>query len=152
WCISPASIERLISEKTRAIIPVGLYGLPADLPGIRKIADKHRLHVIEDAAQSLGGKYAEKMSGSAADIGVFSFHGTKLVTTGEGGMFVTNDDDLFERAQFLRDHGRNRANYKNFYNTEVAYKYRMSDLQAAFGLAQMERIEQLLERKRSIFE
>ena len=152
WCISPESIERLITEKTRAVIPVGLYGLPADMPAIRKITEKFKIHLIEDAAQSLGGKYAGKMSGSAADISAFSFHGTKTLTTGEGGMFVTDDEAIFERAQFLRDHGRSRANYRNFFNTEVAYKYRMSDLQAAFGLAQLERIDQLLERKRSVFQ
>lgn len=152
WCISPESIERLITEKTRAVIPVGLYGLPADMLAIRKITEKFKIHLIEDAAQSLGGKYSGKMSGSAADVAAFSFHGTKTLTTGEGGMFVTDDEAIFERAQFLRDHGRSRVNYKNFYNTEVAYKYKMSDLQAAFGLAQLERIDQLLERKRSIFQ
>jgi perosamine synthetase len=152
WCISPESIERLITAKTRAVIPVGLYGLPADMPAIRKIAEKFKVHLIEDAAQSLGGKYSGKMSGSAADIAAFSFHGTKTLTTGEGGMFVTHDESIFERAQFLRDHGRSRVNYKNFFNTEVAYKYRMSDLQAAFGLAQLERIDQLLEKKRKIFQ
>jgi perosamine synthetase len=152
WCISPESIEHLITEKTRAVIPVGLYGLPADMPAIRKITEKFKIHLIEDAAQSLGGKYSGKMSGSAADVAAFSFHGTKTLTTGEGGMFVTDDEAVFERAQFLRDHGRSRVNYKNFFNTEVAYKYKMSDLQAAFGLAQLERIDQLLERKRSIFQ
>jgi perosamine synthetase len=152
WCISPESIERLITAKTRAVIPVGLYGLPADMLAIRKITEKFKIHLIEDAAQSLGGKYSGKMSGSAADVAAFSFHGTKTLTTGEGGMFVTDDEAIFERAQFLRDHGRSRVNYKNFYNTEVAYKYKMSDLQAAFGLAQLERIDQLLERKRSIFQ
>jgi perosamine synthetase len=152
WCISPESIERLITVKTRAVIPVGLYGLPADMPAIRKVAEKFKVHLIEDAAQSLGGKYSGKMSGSSADIAAFSFHGTKTLTTGEGGMFVTDDEAIFERAQFLRDHGRSRTNYKNFLNTEVAYKYRMSDLQAAFGLAQLERIDQLLEKKRQIFQ
>jgi len=152
WCISPESIERLITAKTRAVIPVGLYGLPADMPAIRAIAEKFKLHLIEDAAQSLGGKYSGKMSGSVADIAAFSFHGTKTLTTGEGGMFVTDNEAVFERAQFLRDHGRSRANYKNFFNTEVAYKYKMSDLQAAFGLAQLERIDQLLEKKRRIFQ
>jgi len=151
WNISPQSIERLVTPKTRAIIAVGLYGLPPDISAIRAIADKFKIHIIEDAAQSLGGTYANLMSGAAADVAAFSFHGTKTLTTGEGGMFVTNDEAVFERANFLRDHGRNRANYKNFYNTEVAYKYRMSDLQAAFGLAQLERIDQLLEKKRTIF-
>jgi perosamine synthetase len=152
WCISPQSIERLITPRTRALIPVGLYGLPADMLEIRKVVERSKAHLIEDAAQSLGGKYSGKMSGSAADIAAFSFHGTKTLTTGEGGMFVTDDEAIFERAQFLRDHGRSRVNYKNFFNTEVAYKYRMSDLQAAFGLAQLERIDQLLEKKRQIFQ
>jgi perosamine synthetase len=152
WCISPESIERLVTTKTRAVIPVGLYGLPADMPAIRKIAEKFKIHLIEDAAQSLGGKCSGKMSGSAADIAAFSFQGTKTLTTGEGGMLVTDDEAIFERVQVLRDHGRTRANYKNFLNTEVAYKYRMGDLQAAFGLAQLERIDQLLEKKRTMFQ
>jgi perosamine synthetase len=122
------------------------------MPKIRRIAERFRLRVIEDAAQSLGGKYSGRMSGSAADIAAFSFHGTKTLTTGEGGMFVTDDEAIFERTQFLRDHGRSRSDYKNFFNTEVAYKYKMSDLQAAFGLAQLERIDQLLEKKRTIFQ
>lgn len=152
WNISPRSIERLVTPKTRAILAVGLYGLPPDMEAIRAIAEKFKLHVIEDAAQSLGGTYSGQMSGAAADVAAYSFHGTKTLTTGEGGMFVTNSESVFERANFLRDHGRSRANYKNFFNTEVAFKYRMSDLQAAFGLAQLERIDELLEKKRTIFE
>ena len=152
WCICPKAVERAITKKTRAIIPVGLYGLPANMPALRSIVENCEISLIEDAAQSLGGKCAGQLSGSGADIAAFSFHGTKTLTTGEGGMFVTNNEEIFERAQFLRDHGRSRSDYKNFYNTEIAYKYKMSDLQAAFGLAQLKRISELLGKKRQIFQ
>jgi perosamine synthetase len=121
------------------------------MKGVRQVADEHGLRIIEDAAQTLGSKFGGQFAGTFGDAGVFSFHGTKTMTTGEGGMFVTDNDDLHDRVQFLRDHGRNKANYRNFYNTEVAYKYRMSGLQAAFGLGQIERIEELLGRKKEIF-
>jgi perosamine synthetase len=106
---------------------------------------------VEDAAQTIGSRYRGKLAGSLGDVGVFSFHGTKTMTTGEGGMFVTDDTKLYERVQVLRDHGRTKSNYRNFYNTEVAFKYRMSSLQAAFGRAQLARIDELVERKRQLF-
>jgi perosamine synthetase len=152
WCISPDSIRRCITPRTKAIIPVGLYGLTPDMNGVQQVAQEHGLRIIEDAAQTLGSKFGGQFAGTFGDAGVFSFHGTKTMTTGEGGMFVTDDDELHERVQVLRDHGRTKANYRNFVNTEVAYKYRMSSLQAAFGLAQIERIEELLARKKEIFD
>lgn len=151
WCISADAVRRCISDRTKAIIPVGLYGLLPDMPALRAIADAHGLHIIEDAAQTIGSKYKGQFAGTFGDIGVFSFHGTKTMTTGEGGMFVTDNTDLYERAQVLRDHGRTKANFRNFYNTEVAFKYRMSSLQAAFGYAQLERIDELVGRKRDLF-
>ena len=151
WCISADSIRECVTSRTKAIIPVGLYGLTPDMGALREVAEEHRLRVIEDAAQTIGSKYQDQLAGTFGDAGVFSFHGTKTMTTGEGGMFVTDDDDLYERVQVLRDHGRTKANFRNFYNTEVAFKYRMSSLQAAFGLAQLERIEELVARKREIF-
>lgn len=151
WCISADSIRECVTSRTKAIIPVGLYGLTPDMGALREVAEEHRLRVIEDAAQTIGSKYQDQLAGTFGDAGVFSFHGTKTMTTGEGGMFVTDDDDLYERVQVLRDHGRTKANFRNFYNTEVAFKYRMSSLQAAFGLAQLERIEELIARKREIF-
>jgi len=151
WCISADSIRECVTSRTKAIIPVGLYGLTPNMGALREVAEEHRLRVIEDAAQTIGSKYQDQLAGTFGDAGVFSFHGTKTMTTGEGGMFVTDDDDLYERVQVLRDHGRTKANFRNFYNTEVAFKYRMSSLQAAFGLAQLERIEELVARKREIF-
>ena len=151
WCISAESVRECVTSRTKAIIPVGLYGLTPDMDALGEVAKEHGLCIIEDAAQSLGGKYKDKPAGTFGDAGVFSFHGTKLIVTGEGGMFVTDDSKLFERVQVLRDHGRTKANFRNFYNTEVAFKYRMSSLQAAFGFGQLERIDELVARKREIF-
>jgi perosamine synthetase len=151
WCMSAGSVRECITPRTRAIIPVDLYGLLPDMLELRQLADEHGLHVIEDAAQAIGSRFGDRLAGTFGDAAVFSFHGTKTLTTGEGGMLVTNDGELHERALLLRDHGRSRDNFRNFYNTEVAYKYRMSSLQAAFGLGQLERIEQLIARKREIF-
>lgn len=151
WCISADSVRECITERTKAIIPVGLYGLTPDMAALRAVAQEHGLRIIEDAAQTIGSRFRGQLAGTFGDAGVFSFHGTKTMTTGEGGMFVTDDDALHERVQVLRDHGRTKANFRNFYNTEVAFKYRMSSLQAAFGLAQVERIEELITRKREIF-
>jgi perosamine synthetase len=151
WCLSIESARACMTERTKAIIPVGLYGLMPDMAAMSALAEERGVHVIEDAAQTLGSRLNGQAAGTFGDIGVFSFHGSKLLTTGEGGMFVTDDERLFERALILRDHGRTKANMRNFLNTEVGFKYRMSSLQAAFGLAQLERIEELIERKREIF-
>ncbi|MFA5956100.1 DegT/DnrJ/EryC1/StrS family aminotransferase [Hyphomicrobium sp.] len=151
WCLSADSVRACVTERTKVIIPVGLYGLMPDMDALRKVADEYGLHIVEDAAQTIGARYKGRLAGTFGDVGVFSFHGTKTLTTGEGGMFVTDDSRLFERAQILRDHGRTKANFQNFYNTEVAFKYRMSSVQAALGCAQLERIEELVGRKRQLF-
>ncbi len=151
WCISAESVRECITPRTKAIIPVGLYGLVPDMDALRAIADEHGLHILEDAAQTIGSKYKGRLAGTFGDVGVFSFHGTKTMTTGEGGMFVTDDTELYERANVLRDHGRTPADFQRLYNSEVAFKYRMSSLQAAFGFAQLERIDELVARKREIF-
>ncbi len=114
------------------------------------IARRHRIAVIEDAAEAIGSEYMGRKAGSLGDTGVFSFHGSKVLTTGEGGMLVTGREDVYHRSLFLRDHGRNPGD-KMFRNAEVAYKYKMSSMQAALGLAQLERIDELVERKRQIF-
>lgn len=151
WCLSPQSLEACITPKTKAVIPVDLYGGTADWKSILAIAKKHNISVIEDAAQAIGAEYKGKKAGSFGDAGVFSFHGSKILTTGEGGMLVTNDKGLYERALFLRDHGRQPGD-RFFYNTEVGFKYKMSSLQAALGFAQLTRIEELINKKRQIFE
>lgn len=150
WCLSAASVENCLTPRTKAMIPVDLYGGLPDWDAIRAVAARHNLAVIEDAAEALGSEYQGRKAGSLGDLGVFSFHGSKTLTTGEGGMLVTNRPEIYERVLFLRDHGR-RPGDKMFWNTEVAYKYKMSSMQAALGLAQMERIEELVDRKRRIF-
>jgi len=151
WCVSAASIERCITPRTKAIVVVDLYGALPDMDAIEALARQHGIAVVEDAAQSLGAHLRGRNAGSFGDIGTFSFHGTKTVTTGEGGMFVTSRDDLAARAAFLRDHGRTPEGFRYFVTEEIAFKYRMGSLQAAFGLAQLERLDELVARKRQIF-
>jgi len=150
WCLSPVSFERWITPRTKAVIPVDLYGNMPDYDGLLEVARRHNVSVIEDAAEALGSEYHGKKAGVLGATGVFSFHGSKTLTTGEGGMLVTDLEDLYKRILFLRDHGR-APGEKMFWNSEVGYKYKMSSLQAALGLAQLERIEELLERKEAIF-
>lgn len=150
WCIDPGSFEALITPRTKAVIPVDLYGNMPRLDEIRAIAGQHGIAVIEDAAEAVGGECMGRRAGAWGDVGVYSFHGSKTLTTGEGGMLTTDDSKLFERILMLRDHGR-RPGDKAFDNAEVGFKYKMSALQAALGLAQLERIDELLARKREIF-
>jgi perosamine synthetase len=150
WCLSATSFEQCITPRTRAVIVVDLYGNMPDMDAILEVARQHKVAVIEDAAEAIGSEYRGRRAGNFGDASVFSFHGSKTLTTGEGGMLVTDDDNLKSRALFLRDHGRKPGD-KMFFNHEVAYKYKMSSMQAALGLAQLERIEELLEQKRRIF-
>lgn len=151
WCMCPSSFEAAITPKTRAVITVDLYGNMADYDVILAIAKKHNLRVIEDAAEAVGATYKGRPAGSFGDVGVFSFHGSKTLTTGEGGMLVTHDKSLFDRANFLRDHGRAPGDF-SFENSEVAFKYKMSSMQAALGLAQTERLDELIAKKRQAFQ
>jgi perosamine synthetase len=150
WCLDPAAVEAAVTPKTRAIIGVDLYGSMCDWTRLRDIATRHNLVLIEDAAEALGSTYAGQEAGSLGDMAVFSFHGSKTITTGEGGMLVTNDDHLHARVQKLRDHGRPPGD-RFFLNDEVAFKYKMSAVQAALGIAQMERINALITYKRQLF-
>jgi perosamine synthetase len=151
WCIDPEKVEAAITSKTKAIIVVHLYGNLVDMDAIMAIARKYRLKVLEDAAEGLGSEYKGRKAGAIGDAGVFSFHGTKTVSTGEGGMLVTDDAKLIERAGILNDHGRNPKIGKTFWMEEYGYKYKMSNLQAAMGCAQIERAEELVDKKREIF-
>jgi perosamine synthetase len=150
WCIDPASVEAAITPCTKAIVGVNLYGSMCDWPRLREIAARHGLLLIEDAAESIGSTFHGQPAGSLGDVAVFSFHGSKTITTGEGGMIVTANPDLFARIQKLRDHGRPPKD-RLFQNDEVAFKYKMSAVQAALGIAQMERIDSLIAQKRKIF-
>jgi len=150
WCLDAGSFEACITPRTKAVIPVNLYGNMPDWDAIRAVAARHRIPIIEDAAESIGSEFNGRRAGSFGLTGVFSFHGSKTLTTGEGGMLVTDDDAIRTRALFLRDHGRPPGD-RLFHNTEVAYKYKMSSMQAALGTAQVERVEELISRKREIF-
>lgn len=150
WCLDADSFERAITERTKAVVPVDLYGNMPDMDRIRAIAKKHNIHIVEDAAQAIGSEYKGKRAGGFGDTGVFSFHGSKTLTTGEGGMLCTDSDDILARIRVLRDHGRKPGD-NLFWNTEIAYKYKMTSFQAAMGLGQLERVSELLAKKREIF-
>ena len=148
WNINVAEIEPAITYKTKAIIPVHLYGHPANMDPIIKIAAKYKIAVVEDAAEAHGALYKNKIVGSIGDLGIFSFYGNKIITTGEGGMVVTNDENLAKKMRILRNHGM--AENRRYRHTVLGYNYRMTNIQAALGVAQMERIKYILERKRKI--
>ncbi|MBT3581445.1 DegT/DnrJ/EryC1/StrS family aminotransferase [bacterium] len=143
WCVSVETIERCITPKTKAIIVVDLYGNIPDMDSILELAKKHNIPVIEDAAQAIGAEFKNKKAGSFGDISVFSFHGSKTLVTGEGGMLVTDDESIYKKVSKLKDFGRN----KGLWCDEIGYKYKMSDFQAAFGLAQLERIDELVDAR-----
>lgn len=151
WCLDPAKFESAITPNTRAVIVVHLYGNMAEMDDIMRIAAKHHVKVLEDAAEALGSEYRSRKAGSMGDAGVFSFHGTKTISTGEGGMVVTNNAAINERARILNDHGRDPKVGKTFWMAEYGHKYKMSNLQAAMGCAQIERADELIERKRQVF-
>lgn len=150
WCLSAEAFESCITPRTKAVIPVDLYGNLPDMDAIRAVAARRNVHVIEDAAQAIGSEYKGRKAGTFGLTGCFSFHGSKTLTTGEGGMLVTDRPDLAERIRFLADHGRVPGE-RLFWNSEVAHKYKMSSLQAALGLAQLGRIGELIGRKCDIF-
>jgi perosamine synthetase len=150
WNIDPRLIEEAVTPRTRAIIPVHLYGHPADMDPILDIARRHDLDVIEDAAEAHGARYKGRRVGGIGDIGIFSFYGNKIITTGEGGMVVTDRSDLAEKVRMLRDHGM--APDRRYWHPMLGYNYRMTNLQAALGVAQMERVGDIIAKKRQIAE
>jgi len=149
-CISPEAIKKAITPNTKAIIPVHLYGHPANMLEINRIAKEHNLFVVEDAAEAHGAEINGKKVGGLSNSGIFSFYGNKIMTSGEGGMITTNDEKLYNKMKLLRDHAMSKD--KRYWHTEVGFNYRMTNLQAALGVAQFDRIEELLNKKREIFE
>lgn len=149
WCISPESIKKAITSKTKAIIPVHVYGHPADMDPISRIAKEYGLYIIEDAAEAHGAEYKGKKVGSIGILGAYSFYGNKIITTGEGGMLTTNNKKLYQKAQFLKDH----AMYirKRYWHPQIGFNYRITNIQAALGLAQLERIDWIINKKISIY-
>jgi perosamine synthetase len=147
-CIDAASVKALISPRTKAIIPVHLYGHPADMDALTEIADAHGLAIIEDAAEAHGAEYKGRRVGGLGKCGVFSFYGNKIITTGEGGMLTTNDADFLARAKRLRDHAMSPQ--RRYFHEERGFNYRITNLQAALGVAQLEQINDFLNRRTEI--
>ena len=148
WCLTAETISNKITQKTKAIIVVDLYGNMPEMEAIIEIADKNGIYLIEDAAEALGSSYKGVKAGKFGIAGAHSFHRTKTLTTGEGGMLLLDDDRIFERAHFLRDHGRSKT--IPYFIEEVAPKYMPSNLAASLGYAQFQRIDQLVSRKQEI--
>lgn len=148
YVMDAEKIEELITEKTKAIMPIHIYGHPVDMDKIMELAKKYNLYVIEDATESLGSLYKGKAVGTIGHIGCFSFNGNKLITTGAGGMFVTNNEELADKAKFLSTQTKIITDNKAFYHPEVGYNFRMPNLLAAMGCAQLEKIDDYISAKK----
>ncbi len=152
WCIDTSQIRAKITNKTRAIIATHLYGNFCNIEELLAISKEFNLYLIEDAAEAIGSRYKEKHAGTFGDFGVFSFHGSKTITTGEGGMLVTNNNELAEIVRRLNNHGRDPRESRQFWPSSIGFKYRMTNVQAAIGSAQLSRFNELVERKVQILQ
>lgn len=148
WCVDVTKISEKITLKTRAIMPVHIYGHPVDMDPVKELAKKYNLVIIEDAAEAHGAEYKGKKCGGLGDISCFSFYANKIITTGEGGMLLTNNKEYEEKARSLRNLCFRQD--RRFYHTELGHNFRLTNIQAAIGLAQLERIDELIEKKRWI--
>jgi perosamine synthetase len=148
WGLDPASLASRITPRTKAIVPVHLYGHPCDMDPILEVARRHGLAVVEDAAEAHGAEYRGRKVGALGAVGCFSFYGNKIMTTGEGGMCVTDDAVLAERLRLLRDHGMDPK--RHYWHDVVGYNYRMTNLQAAIGVAQVKKLPGFVEAKRRL--
>ncbi|MGK7344888.1 MAG: DegT/DnrJ/EryC1/StrS family aminotransferase [Candidatus Nitrospinota bacterium M3_3B_026] len=151
WCLDADSVERAITPRTRAVIAVDLFGNMPDMDRLQAVCERHGVPLIEDAAEAVGSKYRGARAGKFGIGSVFSFHRTKTIVTGEGGMLLLDDDDLYERCFFLRDHGR-RSDGPMYYNYEVTFKYMPFNVQAALGYAQLQRVDDLVAKKRWVLD
>ena len=148
WCMDPEKLEQAITEKTKAIVPVHVYGHPCDMDPIMEISEKHSIPIVEDCAQAHGATYKKKRIGSFGTINCFSLFGNKMITTGEGGMCLTNNAELDDKLRMLRDHGMVRT--KEYRHVVMGYNYRMTNLQAALGIAQLGKIDRIISEKNTI--
>ena len=146
WQMDPGQLERSITARTKAIIPVDLYGHPVDADSIIDIAQRHNVRVIEDSAEAHGALYKGRPCGSIGDMSCFSFYGNKVITTGEGGMLLTDSAAWYERARMLRDHAMSTT--ERYFHPEIGFNYRLTNIQAALGLAQLERLDEFVGIKR----
>ena len=143
WCIDPAKIEEKLTKRTKAIMPVHIYGHPCDMDRIKEISKKRGIRIIEDAAEAHGAEYKNKRCGSLGDVAAFSFYGNKIITTGEGGMVVTDDVKIAEKAKELRNHCFGKGD-ERFTHRCIGFNYRMTNIQAAIGLSQIENADELV--------
>lgn len=149
WCIDPQQVERNITDRTKAIIPVHIYGNICDMDALIEIAEKKNLYIIEDTAEAIFSKYKGKYAGCFGDLGCFSFHAAKTITMGEGGAVLTDDKALFERIKILRSQGMREG--KRYWHDVIGYNYRLTDMQGAVGCAQLENREQIINEKKRIY-
>ena len=150
WQIDPEEVRKSITPKTKAIMAVHLYGHPCEMSVLKEIADEHRLFLIEDCAEAIGSKYEGVHVGTFGDIATFSFYGNKTITTGEGGMVITNDQTIFDRVVHFK--GQGLAKYREYWHDTIGYNYRMTNICAAIGLAQLEQVGTILSKKRHVAE
>jgi perosamine synthetase len=149
-CIDAGAVERAITSRTRAVIPVHLYGHAAHMGELAAITAGRRILLLEDAAEAHGAEFDGRRVGSIGDCGIFSFYGNKVITSGEGGMLTTNDREIYQKAKLLRDHAMSAE--KRYWHTEIGFNYRMTNLQAALGVAQMERIDEFIAKRRQVMQ
>lgn len=146
WTLDTAKTEQAITEYTKVIMPVHLYGNPCEMDSLLLLAEKYRISIIEDATESLGAKWNGQPTGTIGDLGCFSFNGNKFITTGGGGMVAARDTERANHIRFLVNQARNAS--KGYFHEELGYNYRMTNLEAALGLAQMERLDEFIGKKR----
>jgi len=152
WCISPESFERAITRKTKAVVVVDLYGNMPQMEIIQRISRRHKIPIMEDAAEAIGSRYNNQKAGTFGRINVFSFNATKLIMSGQGGVFATNEKKYYEKAKRLSHHGMVKYTDKTtFWSVEIGYNYQWTNIQAALALAQFERLEELVQQRRQIF-
>lgn len=151
WNIDPEEVEKLVTKKTKAIIPVHLYGNPCNMDALLKIAKKYNIYLIEDACPSVGAMYRGKYAGTFGDFGCFSFNGNKIITTGGGGMLVGSDEKRLGHIKFLINQARDMSVQNCYFHTEIGFNYRMTNLEALLGLAQLERLNEFLDKKKKIY-
>lgn len=150
WCIDPGHVRAAITPRTKAIVATHLYGNLCEMDDLLAISRNAAIPLIEDAAEAIGSEYRGRRAGSLGTFATFSLHGTKTMTTGEGGVFATSDDALHSKVLTLSNHGRSKSQTKQFWPDMVGFKYKMSNIQAAIGVGQLERVEELIARKRRI--
>lgn len=151
WCLSPESFENLITLKTKAVVVVDLFGNMPNMDKILKIAKKHNIYVIEDAAEAMGAEYKGKKAGCFGDISAFSFNATKIIMAGQGGIVATNNKKFYDKCHLFVHHGMVPYSKKTFWSTEIGFNYQWTNIQAALALAQLRRLDELLAYKKKVF-